>query len=112
VRLSDIVRRYVERRFGIRAPEQTTKEFLAEASRHPSIVEGHRVLLSGFMRTADRVKFAAERPGSTDCDRAFDAANGFVEETAAEHSDETPGMSDRYDRDDRNAARARTGVRA
>jgi len=84
VRLSDIVRRYVERRFGIRAPEQTTKEFLAAASRHPSIVEGHRVLLSGFMRTADRVKFAAERPGRDDCVRAFEAADGFVDETTLE----------------------------
>lgn len=91
VRLSDIVRRYVERRFGIRAPEQTTKEFLAAASRDGSIGEGHRVLLSGFLRTADRVKFAAERPGAGDCNRAFDAAKGFVEETVASDSDmETP----------------------
>jgi len=112
VRLSDIVRRYVERRFGIRAPEQTTKEFLAEASRHPSIVEGHRVLLSGFLRTADRVKFAAERPGSTDCDRAFDAANGFVEETAVEQADDTMSMSDAHVHGDRDAMPARTGVRA
>jgi len=87
VRLSDIVRRYVERRFGIRAPEQTTKEFLAAASYHASIGEGHRVLLSGFLRTADRVKFAAERPGAGDCERAFDSANGLVEETASEPSD-------------------------
>lgn len=117
VRLSDIVRRYVERRFGIRAPEQTTKEFLAEASRHPSIVEGHRVLLSGFLRTADRVKFAAERPGSPDCDRAFEAANGFVEETAAAHPDDLDGTSDPFERRDERdhrrtgPASARTGVR-
>lgn len=82
VRLSDIVRHYVEGRFGIRAPEQTTKEFLAAASRHPLMVEGHRVLLAGFLRTADRVKFAAERPEADDCARAFTAASGFVDETA------------------------------
>ncbi|MBX3354833.1 MAG: hypothetical protein KF724_03945 [Phycisphaeraceae bacterium] len=90
VRLSDIVRRYVERRFGIRAPEQTTQEFLVEASRHPMIVEGHQVLLAGFLRTADRVKFAAERPAEGECARAFDAASGFVDETAERGTPGTP----------------------
>jgi len=90
IRLSDIVRGYVEHRFGIRAPEQTTKEFLAIASHDPSLRDEHRVLLGGFLRSADRVKFAAERPGSSECDKAFDAANAFVDETAPSHADAAP----------------------
>ncbi len=86
IRLSDIVRRYVEGRFGIRAPEQTTKEFLAAATHHPAMRDGHRSLLAGFLRSADRVKFAAERPGQGECDRAFDAANSFVDETVPQAS--------------------------
>lgn len=82
VRLSDIVRRYVERRFAIRAPELTTKEFLDAAGHHPSVREEHRILLGGFLRSADRVKFAAERPGTRECDAAFEAAEAFVNESA------------------------------
>jgi uncharacterized iron-regulated membrane protein len=40
VLLSDTVRHYVESRFGICAPEQTTKEFLAAARHHPQSRQG------------------------------------------------------------------------
>ena len=81
VLLSDTVRRYVEGRFGIRAPEQTTKEFLQAARHHPSIREDHQRMLAAFLRAADMVKFAAQRPGPSECDRGLDAARGFVRES-------------------------------
>ena len=65
--------RYVEGRFGIRAPEQTTKEFLQAARHHPSIREDHQRMLAAFLRAADMVKFAAQRPGPAECDRGIDA---------------------------------------
>jgi hypothetical protein len=81
VLLSDTVRRYVEGRFGIRAPEQTTKEFLQAARHHPSIREDHQRMLAAFLRAADMVKFAAQRPGPSECERGLDAARGFVRES-------------------------------
>ena len=81
VLLSDTVRRYVEGRFGIKAPEQTTKEFLQAARFHPSIRDDHQRMLAAFLRAADMVKFAAQRPGPAECDRGLDAARGFVRES-------------------------------
>ena len=83
VRLSGTVREYVERRFHIAAPEQTTKEFLAQASQHPFIGAEHRHLLKDFLRAADMVKFAAHRPENNDCIHGLDAARGFVRETTS-----------------------------
>jgi hypothetical protein len=82
VRLSDVVRTYLERRFGIAAPEQTTQEFLRAAGKHPELAGGHERTLAQFLRTADMVKFAAQRPAGTECGRALDAMRGFVRATA------------------------------
>jgi hypothetical protein len=76
-RLSDIVRRYIEGQFGLRAPERTTEEFLAEAT----LPATHMTLLSSFLQESDLVKFARLRPGPEDMDRAFAAAEKFVRES-------------------------------
>lgn len=81
VRLSDIVRRYVERRFDLHAPERTTPEFLAEARSHAALSEDHRMLLAQFLRMADMVKFAGVRPAVSDCRSALDTARIFVRQT-------------------------------
>ncbi|NBP52140.1 MAG: hypothetical protein EBU70_13370, partial [Actinobacteria bacterium] len=91
VLLSDTVRRYVEGRFGIRAPEQTTKEFLQAARHHPAIREDHQRMLAAFLRAADMVKFAAQRPGPSECDRGLDAARGFVRESTPAEAEESSG---------------------
>lgn len=88
VQLSDTVRRYVENRFAINAPDQTTKEFLQAARHHPLIREDHQRMLAAFLRAADMVKFAAQRPAPSECDRGLDAARGFVLESAPEPSDD------------------------
>ena len=101
-RLSDIVRRYLEGRFQLHAPERTTEEFLCEASGNggasvplaaggsttasgtlapPCLSPGHKTLLGEFLQECDLVKFARLRPGSTDMKRAFDAAERFVHDT-------------------------------
>ena len=81
VRLSDIVRQYVERRFDLRAPERTTPEFLHEARSHAALSEEHRTLLAQFLRTADMVKFAGVRPAAADCSSALDVARILVRQT-------------------------------
>jgi hypothetical protein len=73
-RLSGIVRNYIEGQFGLRAPERTTEEFLAEAK----LPAQSMALLGAFLREADLVKFARHRPGQKDVDRAFTAAEKFI----------------------------------
>ncbi len=81
-RLADIVRGYLERRFGILAPERTTEEFLREARRDRSLSQAQKEMLGGFLRAADLVKFALHQPGSHEAAEAMDAARRFVNETA------------------------------
>ena len=82
VELSDIVRRYIEARFALRAPELTTEEFLAEAGRASELTTAHRELLSAFLATCDRVKFARYSPGDDESRGALDVAKRFLNETA------------------------------
>jgi hypothetical protein len=81
--LSDIVRAYVEQRFGVRAPEMTTEEFLIGSARNGRLQSGHRSLLADFLTESDLVKFARHVPTIADSERAFVAAKRFVDETAA-----------------------------
>ena len=82
VRLSFILRQYIEWRFGLRAPEQTTEEFLAAALASGGLVAAHRQLLSSFLQQCDLVKFARHEPTRDDMQQAFDSAKAFVEQTA------------------------------
>ena len=83
VELSDIVRRYIEDRFGIRAPELTTEEFLREARRAGRAERAARELLSAFLERCDRVKFAGHEPAADESQAALGRARRLVEETAA-----------------------------
>ncbi len=57
--LTDVVRRYLELRFEIRAQRQTTAEFLASLERGGGpLSEFHRAFLKEFLAAADMVKFA------------------------------------------------------
>ena len=82
VRLSAIVRHYVEWRFGVRAPEQTTEEFLTIVLHTGGLVARHRDLLSAFLQQCDLVKFARYQPTPDDMQQAFISATNFVEHTA------------------------------
>ncbi len=81
VELSAIVRRYLEDRFELRAPEYTTEEFLAAASRSPDLGEEHRRVLRDFLRQADLVKFAHFVPNPSDIEGALRLAQTFLDET-------------------------------
>ncbi len=81
VRLSSIVRTYLEHRYEIRAPELTTEEFLQVATARPELTEEHRHLLTLFLERCDRVKFAGYRPDTEESLASLAAARGFVEDT-------------------------------
>ena len=81
VELSSIVRRYLEGRFAVRAPELTTEEFLQEARRAGGLGSQHRDLLGSFLERCDRVKFAGYRPDADESIATLKAARAFVEDT-------------------------------
>lgn len=81
VALSAIVRRYLERRYEIRAPELTTEEFLQVATARPELTAEHRALLTSFLERCDRVKFAGYRPDADESIATLKAARGFIEDT-------------------------------
>jgi hypothetical protein len=74
VELTAVVRRYIERTTGIRAPEQTTEEFLREISRANTFNRDTNERLRNFLESADLVKFAAHRPRPEDIDESFSRA--------------------------------------
>lgn len=82
VRLSTIARRYIELRFGLRAPEQTTEEFLNAVLRTDGLLVAHRDLLRTFLQHCDLVKFARHQPTPHDMEEAFESAKVFIEQTA------------------------------
>jgi hypothetical protein len=57
VELTMVVRRYVQRKYGIHAPNLTTEEFFAEASK-PEHKLNSAEALKQFLESADMVKFA------------------------------------------------------
>lgn len=81
IELSAIVRHYIENRFGIRAPELTTEEFMHEAARSPELSSAQQELVKGFLEQADLVKFARFRPECAEMQHAFTAAEQLVLET-------------------------------
>jgi hypothetical protein len=82
--LTGVVRRFIERTTSIRAPEQTTEEFLREVGAGTVFSPGRRERLRSFLESADLVKFAAHRPEREDIERAIDRARDFVGLTSSE----------------------------
>lgn len=79
--LSSIIRRYIENRFGLRAPERTTEEFIREAATSRLLSHDHQMLTSGFLEQCDLVKFALHRPQRADMQNGYNAAERLVRET-------------------------------
>ena len=80
-RTSGIVRGYIERRFGVSAPEMTTEEFLTAAAADSRFGKNMTDELNRFMTACDLVKYACHLPGSGESEAALKAASDFVERT-------------------------------
>ena len=84
--LSLILRTYLEGRFCLNAPDETTEEIVSELSLSPELNEMQKSILQEFMRQADMVKFAKGHPDRSTMETAFDSTQKFVEET--KHSED------------------------
>jgi len=84
IELSDIVRRYLENRFNIRAPEMTTEEFLIKVKEDSSLSLEHKGLLRDFLTNCDLVKFAKYQPAETEASLALTSARKLIDQTKQE----------------------------
>lgn len=82
VRLSHILRVYLEGRFGYHAPRMSTEEFLHTIlTAKEMALTNHRILVKAFLEECDRVKFARHRPSIVESIRALEVARRIVLET-------------------------------
>lgn len=81
LRLSAIIRRYIENRFGLKAPEQTTEEFLTGLEDAQDFPAEYKSLLNKFLRHCDLVKFARFQPDTQDTQKSFDSCKAFIQGT-------------------------------
>ncbi len=74
VELTMVVRRYVQRKYGIKAPHLTTEEFFEEIGTRGMKSED----LKKFLESADLVKFAGVQATPEMADEATDSARGYL----------------------------------
>ena len=79
VELTMVVRRYVQRKYGIRAPNMTTEEFLRELARSGHQTAEQSKTLTEFLESADLVKFAGLEATPDMADAATGRARGYLE---------------------------------
>jgi len=78
VRLTGIVRVYIEETTGLRAPEQTTEEFLREMRTRATFSAERSIQLQEFLEAADMVKYAGQQPGSDQIELSIRRAQEFI----------------------------------
>lgn len=80
VAVSAVLRSYLEERFGLRAPERTTEEFLQELD-GSEVLKDQQPELRAFLSQCDLVKFAGQMPGEPVHLETLGAAERFVAAT-------------------------------
>jgi hypothetical protein len=80
---SEVIRNYIERRFGVVATQRTTEEFLQSLLQNSNEgLKQHRSLLDEFLHQCDFVKFAGTSLALADMQSLFESARGFVLQTS------------------------------
>ncbi len=78
--LVDILRVYIEERFGINVMELTSDEILYKVAVHKEMSQ-HRLLLSNILHIADLAKFAKAQPTPQEHHAAMEYARQFINAT-------------------------------
>ena len=79
--LSAIIRRYIEDRFHIKAPEMTTEEFIASLKHSNVLNNEQKSILRSFLTIADMVKFAKHDPTPQDAQEGFNCVKELIDTT-------------------------------
>ena len=78
---SAVIRTYIERRFGLRAPVLVTSEFLEHAKESPHLGPHYADILGDYLRRCDRLKFGRGHADRAELEQIHAAAIRFVMET-------------------------------
>ena len=81
VAVSDILRTYIAKQYGLQTTQQTSVEFLTSIHSSPRFSDSERRLLSAFLEQTDLRKFARVPAGESEA--LLSAAFAFVEGAAA-----------------------------
>ena len=76
--LTLILRHYIEARFGLKAPEQTTEEFLDSLRQSPAFSQEQKSLLRNFLGRCDLIKFARIIPDPQEAEAAIGLCRDFI----------------------------------
>ncbi|MGB5882042.1 MAG: hypothetical protein WBH85_18600 [Thermoanaerobaculia bacterium] len=79
--ISEVLRSYVEGRFGLNATDLTSEEIVAELPALDDLGDDHGHVLERFLADTDRVKFAEHQPSEGEIEGTYENALGFVEST-------------------------------
>ena len=97
--LTEIVRQYIENRYGIYALEMTTSETLAALNRSGLKKNESYSVLESVLYASDFVKFAKYKPQASDNENHFSNAWKFVEITTEEEEKATEVISAKEDKE-------------
>lgn len=98
--ISLILRRYIEGRFGLMAPERTTEEFLDDLRQTTVLNSDQRAILQEFLTHCDMVKYARYAPSETQIAQVYDTAVSFIEQTRPADEPEDDDDEEYEDEDD------------
>lgn len=91
--VSDALRLYLEERFDLHAPDQTTEEFLDELRWRPVLSTAQKDLLRDFLSRCDLVKFAKVELAPNDLQGLYNAALLLIDQTAATDPQPAPAAA-------------------
>jgi hypothetical protein len=78
IELTEVLRWFIEQRFGVYALEQTTDEIMTSLRRLPNIKEEDKESVYRLLFLADLVKFAKEKPVGSENEQYFEMTKSFV----------------------------------
>ena len=79
MRLTGVVRRYIEAVTGVKAAEQTTEEFLSEMRNKRLFSDSSNRRLQEFLEASDLIKFAGQTPDAEAVEDSIQAARQFIQ---------------------------------
>lgn len=94
-KVSDVLRNYIENRFGIHAPKRTTEEFLLDISRDAPFTKDLQGLLTEFLQSCDLVKFAEHTPLADEISKAVESCKVFIQATRDDSEGQEPAAPER-----------------
>lgn len=80
--LSNVVRRYLEKRFALPARRQTTPEFLQTMQHAPQLSADQQALVRGFLERCDLAKFANAQVSVEECTATAEMVANFLDKSS------------------------------